>query len=96
MTKADLVEAVYQNLENSKCTKRECAGIVEEIFEIIEENLSQGEAVKLSGFGNFIILTKNTRMGRNPKTREPVPIQARKVVTFKASQILKEKVNKET
>ncbi|ABK42621.1 integration host factor, alpha subunit [Magnetococcus marinus MC-1] len=90
MTKADIVQTVYQRLGLSK---KESADIVESVFELIRNQLENGDPVKISGFGNFTMREKNPRQGRNPKTGEEVEISARRVVTFKASQILLNKVN---
>ncbi|MBF0620617.1 MAG: integration host factor subunit alpha [Magnetococcales bacterium] len=90
MTKADIVEAVYRKIG---LTKKESAGLVEEVLEIVREELEGTRPVKLSGFGNFNIRSKGPRPGRNPKTGEEIEITARKVLTFKASQILKDRVN---
>ena len=91
MTKADIVEAVYDKLGGF--SKREAADIVELVFETLKETLSQGEKVKISGFGNFVVREKKSRMGRNPQTDEPILISARKVLTFKPSQVLKQQLN---
>ena len=90
MTKAELVEKIYEKVGFSKC---ESAEIVDKVFDIIKETLEQGEKIKISGFGNFVVRSKRERIGRNPHTREAITISARKVVTFKASQILKKAVN---
>lgn len=90
MTKAEIVEAVYQRIGLSK---KESADIVETVFEVVREQLESSEAVKISGFGNFNIRSKAPRRGRNPKTGEEIEITARKVLTFKPSQILRDKVN---
>jgi integration host factor subunit alpha len=90
MTKAEIVEKIYEQVGFSK---RESADIVDSVFEIMKDTLSQGEKIKISGFGNFIVRSKRERIGRNPHTREAITISARKVVTFKASQILKSSVN---
>lgn len=90
MTKADIVESVYQRVGLSK---KESAEIVDEVFEIVRERLEQGDPVKISGFGNFNIRQKTPRRGRNPKTGEEILITARKVLTFKPSQILRDKVD---
>lgn len=92
MTKAEIVEAIYQKMG---ITKRESADLVESFFELVRQQLEEGESVKLSGFGNFDIREKRSRRGRNPKTGEEIEITARKVLTFKPSQLLKQKVNKE-
>ncbi len=90
MTKAELVEKIYEQVGFSK---RESAEIVDMVFEIMKESLEKGEKIKISGFGNFVVRSKRERIGRNPHTREAITISARKVVTFKASQILKTAVN---
>ncbi len=90
MTKAEIVEKIYEQVGFSK---RESADIVDSVFEIMKDTLSKGDKIKISGFGNFIVRSKRERIGRNPHTREAITISARKVVTFKASQILKSAVN---
>ncbi len=90
MTKADIVEAVYKNVGFSK---KESTEIVELVFETIRQALEKGVTVKLSGFGNFSVRKKRTRIGRNPQTGEEIKISARKVMTFKPSQVLKNSVN---
>ncbi len=89
LTKADIAEALFQELG---LNKREAKDIVECFFEEIRAALERGEQVKLSGFGNFDLRDKNQRPGRNPKTGEEIPITARRVVTFKAGQKLKARV----
>lgn len=89
-TKADIVEAVYQKIGLSK---KESADIVDTVFEVIREQLEQSEPVKISGFGNFNVRSKGPRRGRNPKTGDEIEITARKVLSFKPSQILRDKVN---
>lgn len=89
LTKADIAEALFQELG---LNKREAKEIVECFFEEIRKALERGEQVKLSGFGNFDLRDKNQRPGRNPKTGEEIPISARRVVTFKAGQKLKARV----
>ncbi|MEY3011412.1 MAG: hypothetical protein RIT45_147 [Pseudomonadota bacterium] len=91
MTKADIVESVYERLGGY--SKREAAEIVELVFEILKETLESGEKVKISGFGNFVVREKKARMGRNPQTDAPIEITARKVLTFKPSQVLKAQLN---
>lgn len=90
MTKAEIVEKIYEVVGFSK---RESAEIVDSVFDIMKETLGEGEKIKISGFGNFVVRSKRERIGRNPHTREAITITARKVVTFKASQILKKAVN---
>lgn len=89
LTKADLAERLSTNIG---INKRESKDLVEFFFEEIRKALEQGKNVKLSGFGNFCLRDKSTRPGRNPKTGEEIPISARRVVTFRAGQKLKERV----
>ena len=89
VTKADLADTLFSELG---LNKREAKEFVELFFEKIRGALESGDAVKLSGFGNFGVREKNPRPGRNPKTGEEIPISARRVVTFKASQKLKDRV----
>jgi len=85
MTKADLVEAVVRRVGFSK---KESARIVEHVFGTIKETLEAGENIKISGFGNFVVRDKRTRLGRNPQTGEKIEISARRVLTFKPSRVL--------
>ncbi len=89
LTKADIVERVYKEAGFSK---KEAAELVDMVFNVIKDTLSKGEKVKISGFGNFSIRDKSTRVGRNPQTGEAMEISARRVLTFKPSQVLKEDV----
>ncbi|MCK5884135.1 MAG: integration host factor subunit alpha [Bacteriovoracaceae bacterium] len=89
LTKADIVERVYKEAGFSK---KEAAELVDMVFNTIKETLARGEKVKISGFGNFSIRDKKTRIGRNPQTGESMDISARRVLTFKPSQVLKEDV----
>jgi len=91
LTKADLAECLFNELG---LNKREAKEFVELFFDKIRVALADGEQVKLSGFGNFALRNKNPRPGRNPKTGEEIPISARRVVTFRASHKLKERVEK--
>lgn len=90
MTKADLVDIIYERVGSSK---KEAGGAVEEVFAIIRETLCRGEKVKISGFGSFVVNDKRARRGRNPQTGEEITIESRRVLTFKASQTLKGLVN---
>ncbi|MBN2809022.1 MAG: integration host factor subunit alpha [Deltaproteobacteria bacterium] len=90
MTKADMVELVYERIGVSK---RESARIVETIFDVVKETLEKGENVKISGFGSFNIQHKKPRRGRNPQTGEEITISARRVLSFKASNVLREQLN---
>ena len=89
ITKADLVECLHNELG---LNKSECKRLIEDFFDEIKEALINGEVVKLSGFGNFELLNKNDRPGRNPKTGEEVTISARRVVTFRAGNKLRKKI----
>ncbi|MGD2119487.1 MAG: integration host factor subunit alpha [Chromatiales bacterium] len=89
LTKADMAERLFEELG---LNKREAKEMVEKFFEVIRTSLENGEQVKLSGFGNFDLREKKQRPGRNPKTGEEIPISARRVVTFKAGQKLKQRV----
>ena len=89
LTKADLVEKL---LEETELNKRDAKLLVDQFFEEVKTALEDGQAVKLSGFGNFDLRDKRQRPGRNPKTGEEIPITARRVVTFKPGQKLKAKV----
>ena len=90
LTKADLAEALFNELG---LNKREAKEFVEFFFDHIREPLENGEPLKLSRLGHFGLRKKNPRPGRNPKTGEEIPISARRVVTFRASHKLKERVD---
>lgn len=89
MTKADIVERIYKD---GGFSKKEAAELVDLVFDTIKDTLSRGEKVKISGFGNFSIRDKSTRVGRNPQTGNAMDISARRVLTFKPSQVLKEDI----
>jgi integration host factor subunit alpha len=91
MTKADIIENVYERVGGF--SKKEAAQIVEAVFDIIKVTLEQGEKIKLSGFGNFVVRDKKSRIGRNPQTGDEITISARRVLTFKPSQVLKNALN---
>jgi len=91
MTKADLIEAIYDEVGFSK---RESADIVETTFDIIKETLEKGENIKLSGFGSFNIRDKKARRGRNPQTGEEITITPRRILTFKSSNVFRDQLNK--
>ncbi len=90
MTKADIIENIYERIGISK---KETASAVQTIFDTIKENLEDGSNVKISGFGNFMVRQKRSRRGRNPQTGEEIEITARKVITFKPSNVLKNLIN---
>jgi integration host factor subunit alpha len=90
ITKAELSDALFDQVG---LNKREAKDLIDSFFETISASLNAGVDVKISGFGNFQLREKSARPGRNPKTGELVPISARRVVTFHASQKLKDKVD---
>lgn len=92
VTKADLVEKVYQKIGFSK---KEASELVDLVFASLKKVLQQGDNVKISGFGNFIVRKKNERVGRNPQTGDQIKISARRVLTFRPSQVLKAMLNGE-
>ncbi len=91
MTKAEIIDAVYDHVGGF--SKKEAAEIVEAVFDTMKEVLADGTKIKISGFGNFQVRPKKERTGRNPQTGEPIPIEARRVLTFKPSQVLKAELN---
>lgn len=90
VTRAHLSEAVYQEVGLSR---NESADLVEAVLREISDALSRGETVKISSFGSFFVRQKGERIGRNPKTGEEVPIRPRRVLVFRASHVLKNRVN---
>ena len=90
VTRADLCEAVYQKVGLSRAESSE---LVEMVLQEISDCLARGEPVKLSSFGSFLVRSKGQRMGRNPKTGEEVPIEPRRVMVFKPSNVLKDRIN---
>ncbi len=90
MTKADIVEKVYEKIGFSK---KEASELVEMVFGSLKDQLCKGEKVKISGFGNFVVREKKARVGRNPQTGEKITISARRVLTFRPSQVLKAMLN---
>ena len=92
MTKGDIVEGIHEKVGFSK---KEAGDVVESIFEIIKQRLEAGEKVKISGFGNFVVNQKRPRKGRNPQTGEEIIITGRRVLTFKASQVLKKSMTEQ-
>ena len=89
MTKADIISEVFDKVG---LPKQDAEELVEMILDMIKQNLKDGETVKLSGFGNFVVRKKNSRKGRNPKTGQEIEITPRKVVSFRPSMIFKEHV----
>jgi len=90
VTRADLAEAVYEEVGLSR---NESADLVESVLDIISDALVSEENVKISSFGSFSVRQKNERIGRNPKTGVEVPIKPRKVLVFRASHVLKDRIN---
>ena len=91
VTRAHLAEAVYQKLGLSRT---ESATLFEDVISEICDSLARGENVKLSSFGSFILREKGQRVGRNPKTGQEVPIEPRRVMVFKPSNVLKQRINR--
>lgn len=90
MTKADIVEKIYEKVGFSK---KDSAELVELVFDIMKGTLEEGDKIKIAGFGNFVVKSKADRRGRNPQTGEEITITARKILTFKPSQVLKASLN---
>lgn len=91
MTKADIVDTVYDRVGGF--SKKEAGETVEMVFDAMKEVLTRGERIKISGFGNFGVRAKRERAGRNPQTGERIAISARRVLTFKPSQVLRGVLN---
>lgn len=91
MTKAEIVQAIYDRLGGF--SKKEAADLVDLVFETMKETLGRGEKIKVSGFGNFVLRDKRQRQGRNPQTGDPILITERRVLSFKASNILRHELN---
>jgi len=92
-TKASMIDAICEKIG---LPKRESTEVVELLFEMMKEALERGENLKVSGFGSFLIRDKRSRRGRNPQTGEAMEITARRVITFKPSQILRDMLNYES
>jgi integration host factor subunit alpha len=90
LTRAQLSEAVYQQIGLSRS---ESAHLVEQVLEVVSQAVESGHNVKVSSFGTFVVRSKGGRVGRNPKTGQEVPIEPRRVLTFRPSQILRDEVN---
>lgn len=89
ITRTDLSDAVHQKIGLSRIESSE---LVETVLSVISDRIAEGESVKISSFGSFLVRSKNERIGRNPKTGEEVPITSRRVMVFKPSNILKQAV----
>ena len=90
LTKIEIIESAYENLG---IPKKDCIRIVDSFFEIIKDELSKGKAVMISGFGKWSVRAKKKRKGRNPQTGKELMLDARKVVLFKPSTVLRDAVN---
>jgi integration host factor subunit alpha len=90
MTKIDIIDSVYETLG---LPKKDSIRIVESLFDIIKDDLDKGNEVMISGFGKWTVKAKKERKGRNPQTGDEMKIDARKVVTFKASNVLRDAIN---
>ena len=93
MTKADIVDRIA---DKTGFSKKEAVDLVELFFETMKDTLEAGEELKISGFGKFEVKQKADRRGRNPQTGEEITIEARHILTFKASQMLKQSINSES
>lgn len=91
MTKADIVEKIQTNIGLSK---KESTELMETVFSVMKTTLESGETLKISGFGSFVVKQKNDRRGRNPQTGEAITIGARRILTFKPSNLLRQAVNR--
>lgn len=89
VTKNELIQVV---MENSELNRMDAYRLVEDFFDVMTKSLEDGQEVKVSGFGNFVLRDKNPRIGRNPKTKEEFPISARRVVSFHTSNLLKDQI----
>ncbi len=90
MTKADIVEQIQTN---TGFTKKEAAEMLESVLSIMKTTLETGEKIKIAGFGNFEVKQKKDRRGRNPQTGEAITIDARRILTFKPSSLLRQAIN---
>jgi integration host factor subunit alpha len=91
VTRADLTEALHDEIG---LTRQDCAALVERTLDLVAEAMARGETVKLSGFGVFHVRAKRQRMGRNPKSGEPATIDPRRVIGFRASQVIKARIDR--
>ncbi len=91
MTKADIVDKIHTGIGLSK---KDSIDMMEAVISIMKSTLEQGETLKISGFGSFVDKQKNDRRGRNPQTGESITINARRILTFKPSAVLKDAINK--
>jgi integration host factor subunit alpha len=92
LTKAKLAELLHERVG---VTKKEAGDLVDEVFGLMRDRLTDGEKVKISGFGNFVVRDKSARRGRNPQTNEEIIIARRRVLTFRPSAVLRATLNDE-
>jgi integration host factor subunit alpha len=92
LTKNDIIESIYEQLE---IPRKDCVRIVDSFFDLIKDDLGKGNDVMISGFGKWSVKAKKKRKGRNPQTGEDLTIDARRVVTFKSSTVLRDAINSE-
>lgn len=90
MTKADIAERIHTA---TGVSKKESVEMLETVLSIMKSTLESGQTLKISGFGNFVVKQKNNRRGRNPQTGETITIEARRVLTFKPSTVLRQAIN---
>ncbi len=86
LRKIDIVEQIHEEIG---LTRKECVTLIDSLFEVMKDEMSQGKSVKISGFGKWFVTDKHARKGRNPQTGEAIKIDARRVVSFKASNVLR-------
>jgi integration host factor subunit alpha len=91
LTKEKLIDQIYDNVGLSKVQSR---NVVERLFDIMKQTLERGEDILVSGFGKFVVKSKEARRGRNPQTSEELQLRARRVVVFKASGVLRKRINR--
>ena len=91
LTKEKLIDSIYDNVGLSKVLSR---NVVERLFDIMKQALERGEDLLVSGFGKFVVKNKGARRGRNPQTSEQLQLRARRVVVFKASGVLRKRINR--
>jgi integration host factor subunit alpha len=91
LTKEKLIDQIYDNVGLSKVQSR---NVVERVFDIMKQTLERGENILVSGFGKFVVKSKEARRGRNPQTSEELQLRARRVVVFKASGVLRKRTNR--
>ena len=95
ITKATIIENLYEYFQHLGYSRKQCVELIESLLDVIKNSLASGEDVLISGFGKFCVNEKNDRKGRNPSTGEEMILPARRVVTFKSSSRLREKVNRD-